>query len=148
MTTLADVTKRVEAIAAHFRNGARGHRPRRTYRCGFCLKDGHNVRRCPLLALGLWTNDREIYAATSAADAAQLEREADATFADEAVPPTPPGAWRRIEDDAVVALIVGDVELWWTASRWARSHGRGLLALDDKRARGVATDRRYDTGAP
>ena len=136
MTTLVDVTKRVEAIAARFRNRAPEHRPRRTHHCGVCRKDGHNARTCPLLALALWTNDREIYVATSAEDAAQLEREADATFADEAVPPTPFEAWRRIEDDAVVALIVGGEELWWTASRWARSHGRGLLALDDKNTRG------------
>jgi hypothetical protein len=82
----------------------------------------------------VWTSGTELWIASSVADAAALEREADATFSDGDAVPTPIEAWkvaRRAGELLTLQTTDGRREQW-TELAWIKANGRSLLSLDGR----------------
>jgi hypothetical protein len=143
MTALADIQSRIQKIQGRLRSADQGRRrrslgTRKPIRCGRCREPGHTWGRCPSRDLRIWSNGAELWIARSAEDAAELERELDATLSDGDAVPTPPEAWtihRRWK--FVLTLQVPDGRrLQLPEYAWIKPNGRCLLAHGEKLAPG------------
>ena len=128
-TRIADLKDRLRRVRF-----SEAHSRRRTIvgRCGRCRRSDHLRPRCPIRELRLWTNGTEVWIARSAADAAQLEGEADRTFCPDPIEPTPLSAWRiAFEENAPVTFLAGAPLRPETRreSEWILANERGLFAF-------------------
>jgi len=138
--SLADVEARIARLQERLAGRVARPEPppprkaRRVFRCGRCRERGHTWGRCPLRDMLVWTSGTELWIASSVADAAALEREADATFSDGDAVPTPTEAWkvaRRAGELLTLQTSEGRREQW-TELAWIRANGRSLLSLDGR----------------
>ncbi len=128
--SLNDVRTRVELIAARVREAVRAKAPRRPAvpphrtACRLCRRQGHTPARCPLRALDMWTNGRDVYLARHAHDAADILR------ARWHAPMARPrqGDWYLLAADHDERFTIAGVTA--TLKAWARANGRGELACD------------------